>query len=195
MENSIYRFKWKIKIVKDEVMPNRVWDYSNSNNWDNPVDLNTYLNESYLKTIIINQDKIEPCTWSIGAVTPDTNSLIKQIADENRTQSQIASVGLITASEYLRANSNTESCENYSLNNKHYNICKDTNWLVKENSYWTISARTGDSHSIFFVESSCNLYTNYAFNDIYGVLPAVNLSSDINLSGTGKLSDPFIIVE
>ena len=61
-----------------------------------------------------------------------------QINDENRTQSQSANVGLITASEYLRANTSKEQCGNLSINNSNGTVCLTTNWMysiVPSNGY------------------------------------------------------------
>ena len=182
----------RIKIVRDEVLPDRVFNSGTSNAWETS-DIKEYLNGEYLESITVNQEKIVHSTWSIGGVTYENNDLAGQIADENETQSQTASVGLITVSEYLRANTNKELCSNWSLNNDNFSTCKTTNWLVKSFHYWTISTRASNSYGVFKVYSSglldsINAYVNNA------VLPAITLSSDISLSGSGTAEDPFIIV-
>ena len=183
----------RIKIVRDELLSNRAFDSTNSNNWDRPSDIRTYLNGEYLDSITLNKEKIVSSTWSIGAVTYGNDDLAGQIASENETQSQEASVGLITASEYLRANTNTELCGNLSLNNNNYSTCKTTNWLFKNNNYyWTISPHSGYSNSVFDVGSDGDVYSNYA-GIADSVLPAITLSSDINLSGSGETGNPFVI--
>ena len=96
-----------IKIMRNESIGNRAFDSGNSNAWETS-DIKAYLNDTYLPTITTNQDKIVSHTWSIGGVTSGNSDLADQINDENGTQSQSASVGMITASEYLRANSNIE---------------------------------------------------------------------------------------
>ena len=181
----------RIKIVKDELLSGRAWDSTNSNNWDRPSTLNTYLNGEYLESITVNKEKIEPSTWSIGAVN-GKNDLAGQIASENGTQSQEASVGLITASEYLRANPNKELCGNFSLNNSNYSTCKTTNWLFKNDYYWTISPYSSRSSSVFGVIDGGNLLISDAYSAL-AVLPAITLSSDISLSGSGTAEDPYKI--
>ena len=182
----------RIKIVRNELLLDRAFDSGRSNVWETS-DMKEYLNGEYLESITVNKDKIVPSTWSIGGVTYENNDLAGQIADENETQSQTASVGLITVSEYLRANTNKELCSNWSLNNDNFSTCKTTNWLVKSFHYWTISTRASNSYGVFKVYSSglldsINAYVNNA------VLPAITLSSDISLSGSGTAEDPFIIV-
>ena len=184
----------KIKIVRDELLSDRAFDSTNSNNWDRPSDIKTYLNGEYLESITVNKEKIEPSTWSIGAVTDENNDLAGQIASENGTQSQETSVGLITVSEYLRANTNTELCGNFSLNNSNYSTCQTTNWLSKGTLYWTISPRSSSySRNVFTVNYDGTLGPD-APDIADAVLPAITLSSDINLSGSGTAGDSYIIV-
>ena len=181
----------RIKIVRNELLPARAFDSGDSNVWETS-DMKEYLNGEYLESITTNQDKIVPSTWSIGGVTKDNNDLAGQIADENGTQSQTASVGLITASEYLRGNTNKEQCGSNMLNNDNYNTCKITNWLVKRSFYWTISPNASSSYGIFLVSSFGDLRSSGAGGTI-AVLPAITLSSDISLSGSGEAGDPFVI--
>ena len=182
----------RIKIVRDKLLSRRAFDSTDSNQWDRPSDIKTYLNGEYLDSITLNKEKIVSSTWSIGKATYDNNDLAGQIAAENGTQSQEASVGLITASEYLRANINTELCGNFSLNNDNYGTCKTTNWLFKGTVYWTISPRAADSSRVFRVDYDGTLYGSRA-DGTYAVFPAITLSSDISLSGSGTAGDPYMI--
>ena len=184
----------KIKIVKDEVLPTRIWDSTDSNNWDRPSDIKTYLNGEYLDSITVNKEKIEPSTWSIGAVTSANSDLASQIAAENSKQSQVTSVGLITYLEYLRANTNMKQCGDWSLNNDNYETCRTTNWLFKGTSYWTLSPNSSRSDFVVqiyndgrFASSSVSKITNE-------ILPAITLNSNLTLTGSGTESDPFVIM-
>ena len=172
-----------------------------SNNWDRPADIKTYLNDTYLPTITANQDKIVPHTWSIGAVTSDNSDLAGQIADENNTQPQSVRVGMITASEYLRANPNTEECGNLSINNTNKETCLTTNWMysiVSSGGYlWTISPTANHDYFVFYVSG----YVRFAGGLIdrsasisHGVYPVLYLKSDTTLSGEGTVNNPYTIV-
>ena len=187
----------RIKIVRDKLLPDRAFDTTGgtygSNNWDRPSDIKGYLNGEYLESITVNKEKIVPSTWSIGKVSSGNNDLAGQIASENGTQSQTASVGLITASEYLRANPNTELCGNSSLNTDNYSTCRTTNWLFKNDYYLIISPDSGYSSNVFVVDDYGDLMLSGATYP-FAVLPALYLSSDINLSGSGTASDPHIIM-
>ena len=190
-----------IKIMRNESIGNQVWDANNSNNWDRPADLKTYLNGEYLSSITTNQNKIVSHTWSIGGVTNNNSDLAGQIAAENGTQSQSASVGMITASEYLRANTNTEECGNMSINNDNRTTCLTTNWMyniVPSGDWlWTISPIAGSSIDVFRVfdnPSNAGALLNGIANRSYGVSPAVYLSSDITLTGDGSQGNPYKIM-
>ena len=164
----------------------------------------TYLNGEYLEAITTNQDKIVTHTWSIGGVTVDNNDLAGQIALENGTESQNVSIGMITASEYLRANPNTEQCGNMSINNTNYSTCKTTNWIYNivplGREIWTISPDADYSTAVFLVEAfDTSLYAGklIAFYTGFlqsGVSPTLYLNSDITLTGKGTESNPYTIM-
>ena len=185
-----------IKIMRNERIGNRVFDSGNSNDWETS-DIKTYLNDTYLPTIIANQDKIVPHTWSIGAVRSNSD-LAVQIADENGEQSQSASVGMITVSEYLRANTNTEQCETIGLNNTNRTTCKETNWMYSivssAGTFWTISPYASTSAAVFTVNgvSAGYIGSNGALLS-YDVSPVVYLKSDITLIGDGSQGNPYVI--
>ena len=189
-----------IKIMRNESIGNQIWDAGNSNAWETS-DIKTYLNDTYLPTITTNQDKIVSHTWSIGKVTGGNSDLAGQIAAENGTQSQSVSIGMITASEYLRANTNTEECGNLSLNNTNRTTCKTTNWMyniVPSDGYlWIISPTASDSLTVFCVVGNASIagrVSSSFANASFGVSPALYLSSDITLSGTGESSNPYKIM-
>ena len=188
-----------IKIMRNESIGNRAWDSSNSNNWARPATLNTYLNEEYLPTLS-DSSKVVSHNFSIGAVISGNNDLAAQIASENGTTWN-GKVGLITVSEYLRANTNTEQCGNLSINDTNRTTCLTTDWMYSavpsEGYMWTISPDASNSYGVFHVYGSSsnagNVGINYADNSIDGVVPVLYLSSDITLSGTGKSGDPYVI--
>ena len=189
-----------IKIMRNESIGNKAFDSGNSNDWETS-DIKTYLNDTYLPTITVNQDKIVSHTWSMGKVTYNNSDLSGQIAVENGTQSQSASVGMITASEYLRANTNTEQCGNMSINNTNNATCKTTNWMlliVPSNGYlYTISPIVTDSSFLLIVYGDGNhigkVSNGIAAHTSIAVSPALYLSSDITLIGDGSQDNPYVI--
>ena len=159
-------------------------------------ELNTYLNKEYLPTLT-DSDKVVSHNYSIGAVTYGNNDLADQINDENGTIWN-GKVGLITASEYLRANTNTAQCGTFSLNNDNYSTCKNTNWMYSGGSMWTISPYNSNKIYVFFVASFGGregdlgyLISTYSTS---GAHPVLYLSSEISITGgSGTSSDPYTI--
>ena len=185
--------------MRNESIGDMAFDSENSNAWETS-DIKTYLNGEYLSSITTNQDKVVSHTWSIGEVTDGNSDLAGQIADENNTQSQSTSVGMITASEYLRANTNTEECGNLSINNTNRATCKTTNWMyniVPSGNYlWTISPSASSSAGVFDVcgnTSTAGSLSRNAANNSSGVSPVLYLSSDITLMGDGSEGNPYVL--
>ena len=188
-----------IKIMRNESTGNRAFAPGYNHAWETS-DIKSYLNDTYLRTITTYHDKIVPHTWSIGGVTYGNSDLADQINDENGTQSQSVIIGLITASEYLRANNNTEQCENFSLNNTNRTTCLTTNWMYdivpSDGLLWTISPSASDGRLVFSVYG----YPGYASGLIdydaaipNGVSPVLYLGSDITLTGDGSEGNPYVI--
>ena len=189
-----------IKIMRNESIENQVWDAGNSNAWETS-DIKTYLNDTYLPTITVNNDKIVSHTWSIGEVTNNNSDLAGQIVDENGTQSQATSIGMITASEYLRANTNTEQCGNMDINNTNRTTCLTTNWMYNivpsDNFLWTISPSASYSDSVFRVSGIHSIAGRLNRSTLAtlssGVSPVLYLTSDITLTGDGSSGNPYVI--
>ena len=185
-----------IKIMRNQSIGKHKWGGMDYNDWEIS-SLKTYLNGDYLNFITVNKDKIVPHTWSIGTVLDGNNDLAGQIISENGTQSQSANVGMITVSEYLRANSNIEQCGSITLNNNNNSICGTTNWITNidlNNTWkWTISPEDGEySYGFTILSFSSEVRTTPCmFN--YDIYPALYLSSDITLSGTGTEKDSYVI--
>ena len=150
-----------------------------------------------MNTITQYISKIVPHVWNIGGVVYNNNNLISQINDEKDRQSQSSSVGIITASEYLRANSNVEQCGTFNLNNTNASICKTTNWIYNiipsGNLLWTISYNASTSGSDVFALNNDGMVANVASLSTYAVFLALYLTSDITLLGDGSEGNPYVI--
>ena len=187
-----------IKIMRNASIGDIAWDEGGgtygSNNWARPADLNTYLNGSYL-TGTLNataQSQIVPKDWSIGSVTYDNNDLADQINDEKATKWS-GKVALVTASEYIRSNSNQSSCGTHSLNQSNYRSCKNTTWMFNNTNWWTLSPVAGSPNGVFSVRSG-GFFNNLGANDTYAVRPAVYLSSSVQIiGGNGSSSSPYTL--
>lgn len=103
-------------------------------------------------------------------------------------------VGLIYASDYMYASS---TCYNNGTLGSDYknNECKETNWLLDSNNwYWTLSTGPSNTGHRTYVLDNGNLGIHDMSNHSGGVRPSLYLNSDITyISGSGTLSDPFVI--
>ena len=74
-----------IKIMRDASIGDIAWDTSNSNNWNRPATLNTYLNGDYYNSLTSTaQSQIVEATYYAGEVTDDNNDMQDQISDEKK---------------------------------------------------------------------------------------------------------------
>ena len=183
----------KIKIMKIASIRNRIWDGSNSNNWNRPADINTYLNGYYYNSLTsTSQSQIVEETYYVGTVTSG-NDIQDQISEEKAVTSKIK-VALPTLSEYLRSNSNTSNCRTVALVNQNYNTCKNTTWMFNSDNWWTMSASAHSTGAVFDVNSYGSIDDNYSvIGSIFGTRPTLYLNSNIKLSGSGTESDPYVI--
>ena len=135
-----------IKIVKNSSIEDSLpFDSGKSSDWSSS-SLSKYLNETYVNTLA-DVDSITEHSFAAGATTLNSDytnlSLNEQVISENSSYWS-GRIGLLTASEYLRANTNSEECGSLYLNNTNYENCRTTNYLSKLSvpSYtllWTMS--------------------------------------------------------
>ena len=185
------------KILKKDLLPEQAWDTSNSNNWARPATLNTYLNGEYYTNLDSSiKDNIVSHTWGIGEVESN-NDLSAQIVSEQGT-TWSGNIGLISHSDYLRANSDMANCGTDKTNFENYETCRNTDWMYISGSYWwTISPGADYSYDVWSVYVNVfvggDLSTRSANISGNAPRPAAYLKSDITLSGSGTLEDPYTI--
>ena len=186
-----------IKIMRTESIGNQVWDEtsSNNNNWARPASLNTYLNGIYYNGLnATTKSQIIAKDWSIGAVS-NNNDLANTIEKENGKKWN-GKVALVTVSEYIRSNSNKSSCGTVSkLWNATSGQCKGTTWMYYSNSWWwTLSPYFDGIHYVFDVNSTSGYVRKIQAYDVNSaVRPALYLSSEVTLTGSGTQSDPYVV--
>ena len=191
-----------MKIANINTSNNLVWDWDTSsspygnNNWARPATLNTYLNGTYYNGLnSAAKSQIISSNFSIGAVDYN-NNMSMQVTNENSNK-WYGNIALPTVSEYIRTNSNKSSCGTFSLINDNYSSCVNTGWMdiTSANYWWTLTPFSGYSSAVFYV--SLNGYVDsyeYFANTEYGaVRPALFLSSEVKLSGSGTQSDPYVV--
>ena len=183
-----------IKIMREASIGSQVWDTNGSNNWARPASLNTYLNETYLNGLTsITQSQIVSKDWGIGFVTYENDDLADQINDENNKKWN-GKIALITASEYIRSNSNKSNCGTFSLNYDNRNSCKNTTWIYSPSINWWLLSPNADNYNNAFVMNMSGYVDNGNLTYGYHVRPVVYLSSEVQITGgNGSQSNPYTI--
>ncbi len=157
-------------------------------------EIKKYLNETYYDSITKNSTAIQNHIFYYGAAEYYNDDLANQI--ETEKEFNVASnIGLIQASDYIKANSNTSLCGTWQKREENDDICSSMNYM--ENlltGYWTTTP-TGKSENyqmyVAEVHSNGISYAN-PYQEL-GVVPSIYLKSDILLSGTGTEDDPYTI--
>ena len=171
----------------------------------------------YTKVIKSNyQNMISESVWNIGGNSysnPNTPPYGLPLLDQynkergtityqnSRPTEWTGKVGLIYASDYGYASTNSECRENlragvtYDKANGKWDYtngkCKINNWLAKPNWYWTLSPYSGYSYRVFIVFGD-GAVNDYSASISSGVWPAVFLKSDVLIaSGTGEEGSPY----
>ena len=187
-----------IKIIRSQSIGNRAWNTTLLNDWTSAT-LNTYLNGEYLNSIVINTNKIIDGKWSIGPVIEGSYDNLEVHVNKEIETLWDAKVGLITSSEYVRANSNIVQCGTRNLAYTNKEVCNLSNWIYKiipDNAQlWTITEYNGVSNNAVMVNKSNNLgvLDNYYVTAKYDVFPTLYLTSSIILNGEGSEQNPYII--
>ena len=101
---------------------------------------------------------------------------------ENGNQTLIYPIGLITADEVAVA-----GWVNNSSNSRHY--------LYTGQAYWTMSPVWYDFGGSGNFQVNGENYNDYWFvTDTFGLRPVINLKADVQITGSGTVSDPFKVV-
>ena len=149
-------------------------------------DLNEYLNGTYYNGLnetargMIKEDAV----YKAGVLKLQSNQTISTDMQQVSAAKWKGKIGLIDATEYVRASINS-SC--VSINTGTWtggNNCMANNWLYISSPYWTMTPySSGGSSKVLFIASSGNIDENEA--DMYAtfVRPVVTLSPEVKITG------------
>ncbi len=150
--------------------------------------------------------------WNLGGVgshTSSSNGLASHFYGyergttvySGRPTEWTGQIGLMYPSDYGYATSggsitDRASClatELYNWDSSSYSDCKNNDWLYKSGTtQWTLTPRSDDSYSVFYVFSNGGMSATLAFNTHFAVSPALYLSSNVKISrGDGSENSPF----
>lgn len=187
-----------IRVVRNSIIEERSWDSVNvRNNEKNPyceenIGCNAYVSNGneitqdseihqYLETvyakidskdIVLNNNAI----WQIGTVENiDDKDTVKKDVNYNTITSNI---GLLNIYDYISASISDD-------------YTKD-NWLNIGTSFWTLTSVKNSNNLVWKINKSGKIVTKSAEEED-GVRPVLNISSTINLLGSGTQNDPYIL--
>lgn len=189
-----------LKIMRNGSIGDMAWDSSNSNNWKRPATLNTYLNGQYYETLNAEAKKIVKFhDFPIGPVVWSNEDLNAQIISEN-SEKWNGKIGLMSVSDYFRANTNMKECGNFKLQYGNGD-CQSTNYiygmskLLGDNkNVWMINRRGTDVQTygtyVVFLGGSATTGNNVNMTNM-GVMPTLYLDPNIKVSGKGTEQNPY----
>ena len=156
--------------------------------------LNTYLNTTYYNTLTETAKKqIANRAFYIGTINTNLANLANTINQE-KTYTWIGNLGLINASDYIKA-SNNSACvsTNYAYNNVG---CKNNNYLYKTNhKVVTINGRNNNSRAVVYVNTDGKM-NNQQANTNSVVFPVTYLKSNVKIiGGEGTQTNPYELGE
>ena len=204
-ENAGWRI---ISIEKDGAMKIRASESKSNQRWNEKAwgkpslwfmsTLNVYLNETYYNSLNSTAKKmIDINTFYVGRIL-ENDSIENQMSYEKGSKWR-GKIGLISLSEYIRANSNISGCGSYSAARSQN--CYMSNWM-KVATGWTITPRLVDSSGVLnYHQAYVNIYNgNFSIYDVYdsdnklGVVPVLYLLPTIKvIDGNGSQSNPFVL--
>ncbi len=161
--------------------------------------LNTYLNNTYYNSLLEkSKELIADHTWNIGLLKSQSGQTLETDLSQESRYKWKGKIALINPTDYVKSNTNTETCGNVYANTSsanNYTTCKETTWLYKSASEWALAP-----FSISYGGTHWNLYSagyvqGSLANNSYGVRPVLYLTPNITLSGEGTEDLPYTINE
>ncbi len=190
----------RIKMIKDESIGDFAWDSAWINDWTTSSlqqTLNNGTGSWKLNETASNQ--ADSVTWYLGGSSAYSLSGEDYYAFERgttvysgRPTSWNGKVGLMYPSDYIYTYA-------YGVDDTCYNngrFCNtgtpSSGWLYNSAMQWTLSPVSKDPDIVFDASSLGLMQDHYVAYEL-GVRPVVHLRSDISLSGSGTVSDPYVI--
>ena len=164
--------------------------FLNTTYYNNPESNASYLNATSRSQIVSHDFKVSsPGNWT------DTESVSLDTTQEGY-YTWNGYVGLINVTDYMRATSNN-TCTSLKVGDDNTansaTNCGTNNWLKNGTLYWTISPLVHSGRRYVWYVTVGGSLNYYFVSDTYGVRPAVYLSSNISLQGSGTSGDPYTI--
>ena len=186
---------YNIKLIKNTSIGDYEWNSEDDNTWDSITkpDIRNRLNSTFLGTINSTwQSKIEMHTWKVGGMAQDNSATAKEhynteIGSSSGSTTDNMKIGLMYVSDYGYA----AAPSNWTTALDDYDSATSTNWLYLGDYEWTISRRTDNTYTAFFVDDSGSVGSRFV-TGTSAVCPSFYLESSVSITGgTGTSSDPY----
>ena len=143
---------------------------------------------------------IQSVTWKLGGRSNTSATASTFYSAERgttvysgRPTTATGYIGLMYPSDYGYSVLSSSCVRTTNLSSYNKSACGGQSWLLKNGNEWTMTPYSSISDGVFFVFSNANLDYSIA-NYGRAVRPVAYLkSSVVVLSGTGSISDPYII--
>lgn len=172
------------------------WDENGSNNFSTSTVLN-YLNEWAKKEGIIDSPLVlKKATWHIGALIFNSKSnLTDDIKaerfneEENQKTTYTGLVGLINASDYMKAAE--IPCVTGAYRDE--GECQINNYLFFKDKMWTLNKTDGNKEHVWGIENGV-MQSKLSSNNQFMANPVIYLKPNLKLKGEGTLLNPYIVI-
>ena len=183
----------KVKIIRNEAITTRTYTDNNKNDYVTS-NLYNYLKGEYLNTLGDFKDAIDNNYWYVPSDEEIVNTLTAngvyslELGENSNAYGAVYSkVGLLYISDYAYAAAPGDWVKKVN----EYNTAN--NWLKNGTNMWTMVRDFNNIKNFFYIDTSGNVASDEITNT-YSVRPVVVLSN-INkyISGSGSITDPYII--
>ncbi len=156
-------------------------------------ELNTYLNTTYYDGLNQAAKEMvkEDALYNVGVLKNQSGQTISTDINQVNAVKWKGKVGLIDATEYLRASTNS-SCTSVYQGYQTSAPCKNNNWKFNSDYWWTMSPYSeSGSYIVWDVTSSGYIGNHHGFyvHTSSGVRPVVTLSPEVKITGGDGSSD------
>lgn len=159
-------------------------------------ELNDYLNNEYFLSLD-GSDLILDYKFYNGGLLFNSSgavSSLSQIFEDEKKSEWIGKVGIIGASDYLKASLNLSCTDGTNpWRNTGTNECVKENYLYQGKGFWLFSPIIDHTDNVADVEDSGLLGAPTANVKSLSVYPVVNLKSTVSLCGNGTMANPYLV--
>ena len=173
---------WRIVSIDKETKKAKIINLNGSQLAWPSKDIIEYLNDDFLNGTTYNsvKDYINiNSKWNRGNIDSLDSSL--SIISLEKQSNDYKTIGLLTVGEYIDA----------SLNKDCYKENKCDSYLNNSKIYWLLN-KTNDNKQ-WYIDSGTISNKTPSSSDLYNIYPTLYLNLNVQISGSGTESDPYII--